>query len=452
MDANQIHPKAKEALDTAGEDLLTTLAVKPLQGAGGTDPFPTRKHLGPTITEADMIGEPLASWSDASGRTLGRWFVEDGQEISLTGEAYVGLRRVAERFLRTKPFTEGLSNEFVEEEIFLWCRARFRKQTRELLTDAIGRRAIEEIRDHHLLVPLSSLEIERPFKLGNVAVTFLPPKMFDDALEHAKSRLPQESHGPIGERMAEFKRKLGGAAAVEIRLRGETRYVQDRAYSVATEMAAVLRFLSPAAVSHVLAFPCFPAGGEHTPTRTILTVSSKGGIAISEGVIHGGGIYNYRMTFADLDERMRAGMTQLALFFNGKELNDHQQRVRGALFSYSRGIASFDPNDRLIYAMTALEHLLLRDTSEPIQASVGDRMAFLIGPDAAARKQVVSNFKKAYQLRSRYVHHLASVENEEVMQTFFLNAFQIMFVAIANMTRFESHSEFLNRLDDAKYA
>lgn len=451
MEIGQLHPKAKEALDSAGEALLRTLAARPLQQTEAADPFPTRKHVGPTITDADMIGEPLMSWSDPTGRIVGRWFVENGEELSLTGDAYVGLRRIADRILRTKPFSEGLGIEFVEQEVFVWCRDRFRNQTQENLTDRLVKRAAEEVRDHHLLVPLSSLEVERPFKLGNVRVTFLSPKMFDDALELAKSRLPPEAHSLIGERMAEFKRELGGSAAVEIRLRGEKHYVEERAHSVATEMAAALRFLSPAAVSHALAFPCFPLGSEHSPTRTIISVETDGGIAISSGIIHGG-MFNYRMRFADLDERMRAGMNQLAIFFGDKQLNDHQERVRGALFSYSRGIASFDRNDRLIYAMTALEHLLLRDAQEPIQASVGDRMAFMIGPDAAARKLIVSNFRKAYQLRSRYVHHLASVENEEIMQAFFVNAFQVIFVAIANMNRFENHNEFLNRLDDAKYA
>jgi hydroxypyruvate isomerase len=108
-------------------------------------------------------------------------------------------------------------------------------------------------------------------------------------------------------------------------------------------------------------------------------------------------------------------------------------------------------SDRLIYAMSAVEHLFLHDENEPIQQGVGNRMAFLIKKEPDARKQVVSSFKCAYGLRSRQVHHLAGVENEVALQDFYLHLNTTLRIVIANMKKFKKYNDFLDIIDRIKY-
>ncbi len=178
---------------------------------------------------------------------------------------------------------------------------------------------------------------------------------------------------------------------------------------------------------------------------------ATGGFGMTSGIVHHA-MHNYCMTFAELDEKMRMGFSKLAIFFDGTKLNDHQQRVRGALMSYSRGIGSFDQDDRLVYAMTAAEHLLLKDGNEPIQGNVGERMAFIIEQDVAGRKRVAATFKQAYALRSKYVHHYRSIDDQTVLGEFFYDMYRLLFVAISNMDRVPSQAAFFEMLDNAKFS
>lgn len=451
MGSDPLHPAAAKSLDAAAEKLIGLLTQEPIEPQSDRGPFPTRKHVGETITDKDMIGEPLLGWSDISGRTVGRYFVANGRQISMKGEGYIELRRLADRLLRTKPFSTGLSPTFIEDEIFIWCRARFRSDTAESFTSYLLTRVGEEVRVHQVVVPIAAIEIERAFKLGDAHVISLTAEFFDRALAHTLTKVPADAQQHVVAHFAKLKKKHVGSTAVQLELYGEKRFVDDQAYSISSDMAAVLRFMSPPAMTATVAFPCFPTGEEHTPTRTIFEKSDGDGVAFHTGLLHSA-MYNYRMPFADLDEMMKGGLAQLAIFFKPGSLTEHQRRVRGALLAFTRGVGSYDPNDRLMYAMTAAEHLLLRDASEPIQGNVGERMAFVIVKGADERKAVVSAFKRAYQLRSQYVHHLVSVEEDEALQAFFRNMWLLLFTVVSNMTRFDSQAEFLDAIDRVKFS
>ena len=104
------------------------------------------------------------------------------------------------------------------------------------------------------------------------------------------------------------------------------------------------------------------------------------------------------------------------------------------------------------YAMSAAEHLLLRDDNEPIQSNVGERMAFLIASEADKRREIVANFKKAYGFRSRQVHHLAMINYEDVLDCFFKHMFMMLTAAMDNMPHYKDHADFLDALDRIKFS
>jgi len=250
------HPQAAKALDADGERLVASFQVSPLE-RHHEDKFPSRKYVGPTITDKDMVGEPLLAWSDWKGRTTGRYFVKDRQEIALRAEGYNCLRRLTQKILRTRPFSKGVGEDFVETEAFIWARAKYRQETKESLTDHIQRRVQEEWQTHQVVVPLSAIEIERPFRLGNVLVSTITPSFFDNAYKAATTMRPQEEHDHIRKYIEREKKKFVGSAAVEISLEGEKAYVENEAFAVANEIAAIFRF-SPLPLFHQhCRFPVF---------------------------------------------------------------------------------------------------------------------------------------------------------------------------------------------------
>lgn len=450
MDLN-LHPGAAAAIDADGDRLVSLLSARPIKPElkrGFTSRIPT----GGTITDKDMVGEPLMAYSDAEGETVSRYFFEKKQQVGLDGDSYQQLRKCVEKISRAMPFREGFSREYLETETFKWCRARYRDPKAPSLSTTLLELYRTEVKPRRVLVPVIGIEFEKPFLLGNVKVTHIRDELFDRGLAYTLGARPAEEHEHIKSGVEFIRKKHLGWTAVEVVITGEERFAYDRAFAIASDMAAVFRFMSPAAVRANLPFPCFATDKSRVPTRCAYMVDDDtGGFSMTEGIVHNA-MHYYRMTFAELDEKMRWGFSKLAMFFDGTKLNDHQQKVRGALMAYSRGIGSFNQDDRLVYAMTAAEHLLLKDGNEPIQGNVGERMAFIVEQEVEARKKVAANFKQAYALRSKYVHHYRSIDDQSVLDEFFYNMFRLMFTAITNMDRVPSQAAFFEMLDNAKFS
>lgn len=448
FERDALHPSAAEAIDAAGLCLLEVAETRPPMRPRGQS-FQSRRVPSETLTEADLIGEPLLAWTDWAGNIVGRYFVDDGRETALREQGYLDLRKVVERVLRSKPFSQGVSAILVEEEIFKWWRGRLRDGSETALSAHLLDAIAGEFRSHRLLVPLSAIEIERPFYLGNVLVTPIDPGLFERWGLRGEKRNPDSAES-IRRAIDRMRREIGHLTAVEVQVLGDLSFARAHARSVAFDIAAVLRFMSPAAVSWNVAFGCFPHGCEHIPRTTVIEVEDGEITTSSTGILHLG-LLNWQVSSAELDHLMNAGYRNLAAFFDGKPLTGFAQRVKTAIIAYSQSIASHDVSSRLIYAMSAAEHLLLRDASEPIQTGVGERMAFLIAKDSGERREVLSNFKKAYSLRSRQVHHLTTIVDETVLSAFFCNMFMTLFRAVEGLPLFKEHHDFLDGIDAIKF-
>jgi hypothetical protein len=72
-------------------------------------------------------------------------------------------------------------------------------------------------------------------------------------------------------------------------------------------------------------------------------------------------------------------------------LSEFALRVRSSILTYSRGMTFPDISDRLVYLLSALESLFLKDTSEIIQQNLTERIAFVTVIEVDDRMRVVAN-------------------------------------------------------------
>ncbi|HWV53106.1 hypothetical protein [Pseudorhodoplanes sp.] len=175
FDPTSLHPAAASAIDRDGQALIDAREVGTL--THGSPSFKSRREVKGAITDDDLVGEPLLTWSNLAGQTVGRYFLRNGQLVALRENGYRLLRRLVEKVAAAKPFSSGLSDQFLEVEIFKWWRATVREEARIPLSAHLLTVCAEAVAPRRLLVPLSNLEIERPFQLGDVLVTPLGSRL-----------------------------------------------------------------------------------------------------------------------------------------------------------------------------------------------------------------------------------------------------------------------------------
>lgn len=224
----------------------------------------------------------------------------------------------------------------------------------------------------------------------------------------------------------------------------------QRAIELATDIVGLLRLYAPAAVVPWLVCPCAIAGTEYVPSTTAISYGYDGAFRMDEGALKPRP-YPWRISgkeWADMRMRLLDALSEL---IEEDGLSDLKARLRTSILTFSKGTTMREPADRLIYSLSALEGLLLRDSSEPIQQNLGERLAFMLHQDPAERQAIVKTLREVYQLRSRYVHHQKSVAEEESLETFFPIATNALFSALANAANFETALELIDAIDRIKF-
>ena len=81
-------------------------------------------------------------------------------------------------------------------------------------------------------------------------------------------------------------------------------------------------------------------------------------------------------------------------------------------------------------------------------------MAFMIGKSLEARIAIVDNYKKAYALRSRAVHHGHQVKTEklDVLEQFIPNTWFTLSWIVRSLEQFNTRQEMIEHIDDIKFS
>jgi hypothetical protein len=218
----------------------------------------------------------------------------------------------------------------------------------------------------------------------------------------------------------------------------------------------VLRYYCPSNRYPSMPAYCSIAGTEPVDRPKYLIVQN--GVLVSAGAT----ISNLRARHPWLiDEKLlkkmrEVGFDTLANLLQTPEQDrtDLQKDFVTALSIYSKSCIAQDLTDKLVYAVFTLERLLLKDSSEPLQKHISERMAFMIGKSLPGRIDIISNYKRAYNLRSSAVHHGGEVTHEEmeILNHFMPNAWFTLNWIVEAFARFKSRQEMLEFIDDIKFS
>lgn len=444
FDSGALHPEAAASFDRKGDELRALFERRPpaLQPA---EPFESRR---PIETVHAVASDPIGEFCDAGLRTTGWYFYEGEELVALSDGGYRDLRLLVEELRRKPPFRDGFSQKFLEKAVVTWCRASSGGEAGRSLAAHLLDECGRAYREHVYLVPLSYVEIARDFEIGSVRLITISPQLFEDAAQRARERNPERENAGRGSE--ELARKLGNVPAVEVRTMGEKRFAADRALEVAREVAGVIRFMSPSAISGMVPSPVHPLGHDPLPTIQMLRLEGPRLVGAEAEFFHAG-LAMWKLSEQEIERLTSGSLANLSYFFDGRPLNDFAQRVRRSFFGFCRAIGRYDAGDRLVGAVSALEYLLVRDKSEPLQYSVADRLAFLTAQTQSDRFEAARTYKRAYALRSGVVHHLAGVEEEEVADALFRLAFLAFHRAITGLSILDSREAFLDALDQVKF-
>jgi hypothetical protein len=151
------------------------------------------------------------------------------------------------------------------------------------------------------------------------------------------------------------------------------------------------------------------------------------------------------------EEHQQRLLQNLIAIFATEQRTDFQQRLFDALLIYSQNNVAKEPYEKLIFCLVAVESMLVKDPSEPIQDNIGERMAYILGETVQERLEIESLVKQVYAIRSKFVHHGQRPTDMEVLARFMKKVWILFFHWILNHSAVSTKAELIEGLRRLKY-
>ncbi len=429
----------------AAEELLRDVKVFPSAEQYGGKRFEI--HPRAVITEDEIIGEMQMTDRevDGTGAETGRFWESGGQRFGWTGEAFQKMKRLSERIAKSNELRGLVSEAFILDQVFMWlCETLDRKRS-DSICDFILQRCDEALGDHELYVPLWRTYSSTNFVIGDVEFKSITKELLDQWFSR-KPKDDPEMMRRVQQLENDTRARFQATLAACVKVQAEAKKASQLALEKALTATALLRFLSPANWTCKIRSYTLPIGMENCAIWHSFHLEKGAITSRSSNVVDGGpDAWVIDRSTAEL-----SGVVEALSDLAESQQTEFRKTLYDAMLIYSRNSTTTEAADKLLFVLVALESVLLKDSNEPIQGNLADRMAFLIGKSLDERKDIVAVVKKVYATRSKFIHHGQTINDVTVLDKFLIYAWTSFLKLLGLRDQFKTRSELLVKLDEVK--
>ena len=443
-----MHPEAIKNFNKQAEGLVDLVKSQQIQKPRKTD---SQKgyFTSHTITEKDIIGEININLTNAFRDDLGYLFQVEQRDYGITGSDYEKLKKCSERIQKDKTFNMTSSVNFVTENLKKWIRNRYEKKEEKDFISFLESNLDSSIEKYQVWVPIPYTLIENDFSMGNVKIRTISKSIIDSWIKIDANKIDIDTLPKIEKYKTKIQQEYQGYAAAVYECKAEPIRAQEIAIDYISDALSMLRLFSPSNFSTRLVSGVYEYGKGLIETKNLFLFDSVNlGFSQTEKLLDNGmrwTIPSYIITNSTMSEFNEALLI--------KDKNEFQKKVYEALKIYSKHTLRRNPFDKLLYILIALESVLLRNETEPVQQNLAERIAFAIAKTIEERRKIVKTIKKIYSIRSKFVHHGDQTIKEREELDNFLNIAWCMFVFLTqNINSFKTKDEFITALENLKFS
>jgi hypothetical protein len=433
-------------IDKTGKEILNK--IRPLSFAGSTtNSFPSERPIDATLTQDTMRETPILWGNDSQGQPVIAFLTSDTETFGLDANVYAELQPLADKILKLDWAKSALSQKFIEETALHWFRASFRAITQQVnFSSALSATSRDMVMSLDMWAPIAYLAIEEPFELGSVKIAPITKAMLDELETKGINSSPRQRDG-ITALFKDLRSRIQGLAAVVVHAEAEPIRAHEGGMAIAQDVVGLLRFFSPTA-----------RDSSKTSSTALLGTTA---LLRSQGLVLGENYFSFSDGFSsppfswhiskeNLSALWEAGLAKVSSLIMPSGLSEFAFAVRTSLLLYSTSTTLCHPADRLAYALSSIEGILLKHSMESAEFNVEKRMSLLLSNDKSGREKVAKNVREVYRIRKR---HSASVLTEYDMNSFAIfvqSAYIILCTALETLHSFARKTDFIEAIDREK--
>jgi hypothetical protein len=448
MSGFELHPEAARALDERGNELLSkVISVTP---QGEHRPFASQRVPAKVFTEADILGRVTMQRVDEFKREVTAVHFEGPGPmgvVGLEGESVKELDKLAQLAQKYLRASTSLSLRFLRDTLIAWLQEKFRGEIAESLSDFLLPRLTDAVKVRTILIPIANLCLEEDLPFGPVEFKLITAEMVGTWYDAFRATCSPDDVVSLDERFDRIRKETQGLAAVSLTVEADEEYACEQCLEKAEQAVALLRVVHPVNTSPHTALYVRPLESEN--------LESYHAYRYESGVFKGRRVHA-RWPFPSFweipkEEHQNRLLQNLIAIFATESRTEFEQRLFDALIIYSRNNLAKEPSEKLIFCLVAVESMLLKDPSEPIQDNIGERMAYILGKTVQERLEIESLVRQVYAIRSKFIHHGQRPTDMEVLARFMEKVWVMFFHWILNHSVFKTKAELIEELRRLKY-
>jgi hypothetical protein len=412
--------------------------------------FPSEVHIAATLTADDIIGDIDLATTDYRGQTITKYFHFENRRYGLDEEDYKLLVKMAEQIQLLPTAKNKLSLSFVEKTLFSWVSAEFQNADINVpFIEHLENEANKAIKTVSLWVPIANLEVEVPFPVSKSEVRPLSKCLIDN-WQSRISTLSDDHKEKASELFDKVRKDYQGLAAVYTVVKAEPKRAQEHAIEEAQLITSILGIFSGATLLPDIKCVSCIKGAEYIAQSTSFSEQDGEGFYMNSNILDKSTAKYWRLSQKDIFEIRRTALDRISNLLAAESLNAFKKTVLNSILLYSKSAFTADPVEKVVYMLSALESILLRNENEPIQQNLAERMAVFTAQELTKRKSIINTIKSTYGIRSRYLHHGHTSSELELISEFMMCTWVFIIQLIANVEQFSSKESFISAIDDQK--
>jgi hypothetical protein len=301
---------------------------------------------------------------------------------------------------------------------------------------------------HKIYFPITHLNIDGFFKIGEVSFEYFTKEYFD-RMAHAitiNSKVYSKT-----EKFPEIRKNYQGKVFAAFTAYGEKNRAIEIAFEHCSLAVDALKICTITALepNQILAFDI---DSRLTTARVRdIIVTNPNDIAdfkVSKIVDQ----YPYRINQEEYTQMIKLGLHRYSLFLKDFEQNKNELTILivESIRKFSSALSQRDLHKRIVELYTLLEALLLPDESSPILESTTKYLPILIEKDIEKRRECAKQIKLMYSVRSKLIHHGKRIDFDidslRKIQAYILT---LLFNLITESSSHKTKAEVLKEIDDA---
>ena len=448
-----IHQSAVDNYNMKADELLEFIIECP-PDRKSQEEFSSHIHIAGSFTDKDIIGDIEVLSSDYRGNTIARSFHFNGKNYGLNEESYEKLKYIAERLHLLPGIRNTLSYSFVEKSLFSWLSKIYRKiGAPQPYVEFLNSEAQAVVKKNTSWVPIANLEVQSAFTVSNSQIKPITKEVMDDWESNIGGVMTGEDKEKVIEHFQQKRKVYQGLAAVVTIIEAEPEYAFDYALEEAQKITSVLGIFSSAILIPDIKCLSRIKGSENMAQAAIFFESSNGILSTTTSkILDKASLKYWRLSTSEICEIRKVGLDKISLLLTASSLNGFQKCVLNSIFLYSKSAFTADPVEKVVYILSSLESILLKNENEPIQQNLSERIAVFTAKELEERKLIIKTIKSIYSVRSRYLHHGHTSLELKLIADFLLKVWLFYMQLLDNINRFSTQEEFVCAIDDHKLA